>query len=252
MTESNSSQWYKQAFGDDYLWLYSHRSDDAAENEVLSAIGHLPFQQGQEILDVACGAGRHMLAFSRNGARVTGVDLSEPLLAKAQEKLDEAGMQALLVRADMRYLPFSERFDGVTMWFTSFGYFRTTAHDLLALESIVSVLRRDGWWWIDIPNPAHLAENLVPVTEREVDGPNGLARVTEKRRIADGRVIKNIDIEDSLGKRSFVERVRLYSPEKFGELAKRAGLTAHGILGDYDGSSLSPDKPRQIWYGVKL
>jgi SAM-dependent methyltransferase len=252
MTKSNSLPWYKQAFGDDYLWLYSHRSEDAAESEVLSAIEHLPFQQGQEILDVACGAGRHMLAFSRNGALVTGVDLSETLLANARERLRVAGMQAMLVRADMRCLPFSERFDGVTMWFTSFGYFRTMADDLKALKSIASVLKKDGWWWIDIPNPAHLARNLVPVTEREIDGPNGLARVTERRRIANGRVIKNIEIEDSLGKRSFVERVRLYSPEKFGALAKRAGLTAHGILGDYDGSPLTPDMPRQIWYGVKL
>jgi hypothetical protein len=92
----------------------------------------------------------------------------------------------------------------------------------------------------------------VPVTEREIDGPNGPARVTERRRVANDRVIKNIDIEDSHGKRSFVERVRLYSPEKFGALAKRAGLTAHGILGDYDGSPLTPDKPRQIWYGGKF
>jgi SAM-dependent methyltransferase len=212
---------------------------------------HLPYERGQRILDVACGAGRHILAFARNGTLVTGIDISGVLLAKARERLDDADVPALLVKADMRWLPFRPSFDGVTMWFTSFGYFQTVDDDLRALRSVASVLGRNGWWWIDICNPACLVKELAPTTKRKIDGPNGKAKVTERRTIKGDHVIKRIDIEDALGKRSYVERVRLYYPERFGSMAEQAGLTAHGVLGDYDGSPLTLDAPRQIWYGVK-
>lgn len=240
--------WYENAFADDYLWIYAHRSESEAENEVRSAIDKLPFRPGQHLLDLACGAGRHMLAFGKRGARLTGVDLSPVLLRKARERLDEA---ALLVRADMRCLPFGECFDCVTMWFTSFGYFSSSDDDLSVLESLTRVLKRGGWWWIDIPNPANVVRTLVPESVREADGPNGRASIVEKRRISGDRVIKTIDVEDSLGKRSYAEKVRLYSPERFGDMVSVVGLRTDGILGDYDGSPLHSDNPRQIWYGVK-
>ncbi len=251
MADSESSGWYRRAFGDDYLYIYSHRSIAAAEKETLLAINHFPYESGQHILDLACGAGRHMLAFRRIGAEVTGADISAVLLEEARNTLGQAGMSASLVRADMRFLPFHRCFDGVTLWFTSFGYFETVSEDLKTLRSIESALREGGWWWIDIPNPEHLASTLVPVTKRKIDGPNGRARVTERRRIDNDLVVKEIEITDSLGKRSYVERVRLYMPEMFGALTMRAGLTPRGILGDYDGSPFGPESPRQIWFGVR-
>jgi ubiquinone/menaquinone biosynthesis C-methylase UbiE len=243
--------WYENAFADDYLWIYAHRSESEAEKEVRSAIDKLPYEPGQHLLDLACGAGRHMLAFGKQGARLTGVDLSPTLLHKARERLDQAGQPALLIRADMRCLPFNECFDCVTMWFTSFGYFSRSDDDLSVLESLLSVLKQGGWWWIDIPNPANVIRTLVPESEREADGPNGRALIIEKRRISGDRVIKNIIVEDSLGKREYTEKVRLYSPERFGNMVSKVGLRADGVLGNYDGSPLHSDNPRQIWYGVK-
>lgn len=190
-----------------------------------------------------------MLAFCDHGAKVAGVDLSETLLDEARRRFDEIGRKAELVRSDMRNLPFEEQFDGVTMWFTSFGYFESVKEDFIVLKEIRRVLRKTGWWWVDIPNPAHLAKSLVPKSRRETDGPNGPAVVVEKRRITSSQVIKKIEIDDSDGRRCFEERVRLYPPEHFGSLVKRAGLTALGVLGDYDGSPFTPAVPRQIWYG---
>lgn len=61
----------------------------------------------------------------------------------------------------------------------------------------------------------------------------------------------NVDkLKISLGYRSYEERVRLYTLERFGSLIREAGLTTLGILGDYDGSPFTPKVPRQIWYGV--
>jgi hypothetical protein len=120
------------------------------------------------------------------------------------------------------------------------------------LTSLARAIRPGGWWWIDIPNPAHLIENLVPESTRIIDGPNGKLEIKEKRRIVQQRVVKRMILTDDKGERAYEERVRLYTPEQFGTLVKRAALVTEGILGDYDGSALSVLNPRQIWYGRKL
>ena len=57
---------------------------------------------GHPVLDVACGAGRHLLEFSGRGHPVTGVDRDPQALAAAAWHLDGAGE---LVQADIENGP---------------------------------------------------------------------------------------------------------------------------------------------------
>jgi 2-polyprenyl-3-methyl-5-hydroxy-6-metoxy-1,4-benzoquinol methylase len=52
------------------------------------------------VLDVGCAYGGPLVAFAERGARVTGIDLNEQLLALAQVNLRERGLDADLVRGD--------------------------------------------------------------------------------------------------------------------------------------------------------
>jgi len=243
--------WYRKAFAEDYLWLYSHRSEKEARSQVKVARKLLPFKPGQKIIDIACGAGRHMLPFARAGARMTGIDLSKPLLTIARQRFRDEGMKAVVRCGDMRELSYRAKFDGATIWFTSIGYFPTVSEDQKVINGLAAALKPEGWWWIDLPNPVYLEAYLVRFSERVRHGPNGKAKIAEKRRISGGRVRKTMIISDSAGTRRYEESVRLYRPEKFGNLVRKAGLTTDGILGDYDGSPLTIDAPRQIWYGRK-
>jgi 2-polyprenyl-3-methyl-5-hydroxy-6-metoxy-1,4-benzoquinol methylase len=251
-SRNSSTEWYRSAFAEDYLWLYAHRSEREAAAQVRIAMKHVPFEAGQKILDVACGSGRHMLAFARYRAMVTGIDLSKTLVSEARRRFKEKGLSARISIGDMRDLTYREKFDGATIWFTSIGYFVTRAEDQLVISGLSAALKPGGWWWIDLPNPAYLKAHLVPHSERICRSPHGRARVVENRRIVQGRVEKEITITDPAGIRKYKERVRLYRPEQFGSLIKRAGLAADGILGDYDGSPLIHKSPRQIWYGHKI
>ena len=53
------------------------------EPEVDRALGDV---LGRDLLDVGCGTGRHAIRLALAGARVTAIDFSEPMLAKARAK----------------------------------------------------------------------------------------------------------------------------------------------------------------------
>lgn len=70
------------------LWSEVYDSDGnpliALEEPVVDRL--LGPVRGLKVLDVGCGTGRHALRLARRGARVTGVDFSEGMLAKARAK----------------------------------------------------------------------------------------------------------------------------------------------------------------------
>ena len=90
--------WYETAFRSEYLDLYYHRDDEAARDEAAFAAKAMGLRADSLVLDVACGAGRHVRALAELGHRAIGVDLSADLLARAED--------AVRVFADMRSLPF--------------------------------------------------------------------------------------------------------------------------------------------------
>jgi ubiquinone/menaquinone biosynthesis C-methylase UbiE len=63
--------------------------------------------RGEQILDVGCGTGIFTLDLLAAGARVTGLELSRPMLRRAGKKA--SGLPFSMVQGDMRGLPFADR-----------------------------------------------------------------------------------------------------------------------------------------------
>ncbi len=63
-------------------------------------------KEGEIILDAGCGTGIFTLDILSRGSKVIGLDLSLPMLRKAEEKLK--GYPFQIVAADMLHLPFSK------------------------------------------------------------------------------------------------------------------------------------------------
>ena len=92
---------------------------------------------GDLVLDVCCGTGDLALASAQAGARVTGVDFSEPMLERARAKAPEFDW----VSGDALALPFpDESFDAVTI---GFGL-RNLADADKGLAELRRVLRTEG------------------------------------------------------------------------------------------------------------
>jgi ubiquinone/menaquinone biosynthesis C-methylase UbiE len=70
---------------------------------------HVP--PGARILDVGCGTGRHSIELAKRGYRMTGLDLSDAMLAQARAKAEAAGVHVEWVQSDAMRFSFDEPFD---------------------------------------------------------------------------------------------------------------------------------------------
>ncbi len=212
-------EWFEEAFRADYLRVYPHRDDASAAAEIADLAGRVPgLAPGRLVLDLGCGAGRHLRALGAAGVRAVGGDLSADLLAEARR----LGAKCI-IRCDNRALPFrGGAFDAVLLLFTSFGYLPTEAGDASVLGEAARVLARGGGLLLDLPDARSLREGLVPRSERSVDG----ATVVEERRLVDGgrRVEKKVTIREGGVERGWTESVRLYEPAEVEAMAAGAGL----------------------------
>jgi len=108
-------QWYEILFTD-YGRKYDMESFTAGtQGECDFLEKEIDFNRNIRILDVGCGTGRHTIELTKRGYRVTGVDLSESQLKRANEKALEEGLTIDFQLQDARYLTFSKEFDIVIM-----------------------------------------------------------------------------------------------------------------------------------------
>jgi SAM-dependent methyltransferase len=78
--------------------------------------------RGRDILDIACGAGRHSIPLAKRGYNVTGLDYSTTFLDEARRRAEAGDVSIAWQRGDMRELPWRDRFDGALCFGNSFGY----------------------------------------------------------------------------------------------------------------------------------
>jgi cyclopropane fatty-acyl-phospholipid synthase-like methyltransferase len=98
-------------------------SDAQTQTEAEFLVETLQPRDNDAILDVPCGNGRLSIALASRGYRVTGVDISEELLADANRATNEKKVGAAFERRDMRDLPWQRVFDRAYCLGNSFSYF---------------------------------------------------------------------------------------------------------------------------------
>lgn len=84
------------------------------ENVIRFVKGSFPNSEGVRLLDLGCGAGRHVKFMAEEGYDVTGLDFSQTGLDAAEILLEQNGLQADLVQGSVLQLPFADgSFDGI-------------------------------------------------------------------------------------------------------------------------------------------
>ena len=88
---------------------YDDRSNPLVEAEGKVLAGIIGDVAGKKILDLGCGTGRHAILLAKAGAKVTGVDFSDEMLAVARS--NSTGLEITFLNAELGALPLEDPFD---------------------------------------------------------------------------------------------------------------------------------------------
>jgi ubiquinone/menaquinone biosynthesis C-methylase UbiE len=128
--------WNELFDNEEYIWHNPHE-------KVIEMVRLLKDRKRPRILDLGCGAGRHLVYLAKEGFRVDGMDFSERGLLYASEWLLREGVGATLTRADMTELPYANNcFDALISIHVIFHNLVTQLRQ--SLREIYRVLRPGG------------------------------------------------------------------------------------------------------------
>ena len=177
-----------------YDLLYRDKNYDAESAYIAGLLGEYA-PHARTILDIGCGTGAHARDLARKGFAVHGVDISEGMLARANDtkaKLDPGLSEKVsFSHADARSVELGRTFDAVVSLFHVMSY-QTSNNDLLsALGSARRHLEPGGVFVFDCwYGPAVLTDRPKIVTKTFSDDGLKLERLSEPTMDAERNTVQ--------------------------------------------------------------
>ncbi|WP_163380777.1 methyltransferase domain-containing protein [Cyclobacterium sp. SYSU L10401] len=231
-------EWWKRIFNATYLKTDADVVED--ENITKSEIDlfHelLDIKEGNSLLDLACGQGRHLLELTNRGSyQLFGLDRSRYLTQRAKTIARRKGVSINFKEGDARKLPYAnDSFDYVTILGNSFGYFETSEDDLKILKEVFRVLKPGGRLLMDVADGSFLRDNFTPRSWEWIDKKHFVCRerslATDNERLISREVVTNTE-KGVIVDQFYAER--LYTREILADLTGKVGfkdLAFHGNL----------------------
>ncbi|MBK8947058.1 MAG: class I SAM-dependent methyltransferase [Ignavibacteriae bacterium] len=143
-------EWFKDWFSSKYyLDVYNHRNEKDADEIVNLILSQINLKENSNILDAACGVGRHAVKFAEKKFNVTAFDLSTNLLYIGINCAKERNLNINFLVSDLRNFYINRKFDLVANLFTSFGYFETDEENFKFVENSYKLLNSNGYYVLD-------------------------------------------------------------------------------------------------------
>lgn len=215
-----------------YDKIYAFKDYQAEAQRLTAVIRRHLRSDGNRLLDVACGTGRH-IEHLKADFQVEGLDISEGLLELARE----LNPGILFHQGDMIHFELAKRYDVVTCLFSSIGYVRTVENLRQAIGCMAQhvvpggVVIIEPWFTPDTWRPP--AVHAVFIDEPKLK----IARVNTS--FVDGR-LSYFDLHYLIGTpestEHFVERHEL---GLFDQAETTAAFEAAGLAVSYDPEGLT-------------
>ena len=235
----SKEDWFKSWFDTSfYHKLYEHRDSRDAQVFMDAIVDFLNLEQGDKVLDLACGRGRHALYLHEKGFNVSGLDLSKKSIDFARKHIPAVDFEV----KDMRENFGNETYDYIFNLFTSFGYFDCNIQHLEAVKNMASALKPRGILVLDFMNATRVQKGLV---KDEVVFSDGI-EFKVKRYVEDDKIVKEILVKDDGKELRFYEKVALLSLKDFTELFENAGLKIKHTFGDFKLSPFSEENSDRL------
>jgi len=229
MPEIEKKAWYSSWFDSPYYdLLYKDRDQEEADVFVKNLINFLHPTPNSNMLDIACGKGRHAISLNKMGYNVAGFDLSRNSIAFA--KKHENSSLSFSVH-DMRRPFMVNYYDVIFNLFTSFGYFENDKENRAVLTNIYNALKPGGIFVLDFMNMEKTLHCLLEHNEKTVDG---VKFIVNKSIDKDEFLVKQIYVEDGPLKYNFEEKIKIFTKNSLRKYVTECGFEILRIFGDYN------------------
>jgi SAM-dependent methyltransferase len=231
--------------------LFGYPHTTMRDCDFMESIISVSQQTSPDLLDIACGTGRHAIEMARRGYGVAGIDISEDMLSTARAYSHEAGVEISFHQCDMRKLDFHHDFDFAYSLFNSMGLLLENKDVLEFLDGVYDALRSGGLFVFQVGNlwsymaEGHFTNSVFESTDEHgavkrslrmqmVIGPyNNIYRMHyDKRFWRDG-------IE--LAPRSEDVDLRVFSINELDLLLEKSGFHMMSVFGETDLAAVIPD-----------
>jgi ubiquinone/menaquinone biosynthesis C-methylase UbiE len=226
-----------------YDLIYSWKDYQKEVATIQRLIAKYKRSKGNDLLEVACGTGRHAL-YLKDKFRVLGTDLSAGMLGVARQKVKGARFQ----RADMVTLNLGKEFDVITCLFSSIGYVKTSADLKRTLQNFGRHLKKGGvviiepWltketFYKGRPQMTTYGDDHIKIARLNVSKVRGNVSILDMHYLV---------AEKDRGVKHFVDRheLTMFEPRQILGFMRQAGLRAkflpNGLM-----------KGRGLYVGVK-
>ena len=103
-----------------------------------------------DILELACGTGNLSIELRKLGYRITGMDISPPMLSIAARKFKERHIPLKLFSSTMTSIPLKYEFDVVLSIYDSINYITNSEDFVRVLDEVWAVTRPGGFFIFDV------------------------------------------------------------------------------------------------------
>jgi len=222
-----------------------------------------------EILELGCGTGRILIPAAEAGKKITGVDLSEYMLARCREKLrqkpEKIRKNVRLIHGNIISFKIEARFDLIIIPFRVFQHLIEVDDQMSCLERVRSHLTSDGKLIIDFFNvdpkqiySPEFKEEMEDVADVKL--PNG-RRMRRTHRVVEfhqERQFKNVEMiyyltnaDGTLERYTHAFPFRYFFRYEVEHLLARCGFKIVNLFGNFDKSPFVSESPEMIFVAQK-
>jgi SAM-dependent methyltransferase len=218
--------------------------------------------EAKRLLDIGCGAGRHLLTLAARGYAMTGVDVSPEMIAYSDEAAQREGLTLETSVGDLRHLTLTGTHDAAFCFMDTFRFLLTNEEIIAHLRAVAELLVPGGlyltdFWvpnrWDQIGSEIHQWEQTDNGTTVRVfylqhpESADPIAQTFEDElvfEVAEGGQTQTI--------RGGRTRTRLLMPQEFRALVQASGeFEVVGTHGDFDLAS-PLDRETLSWRMVSI
>ena len=199
----------------------------------------------KRILDIGCGAGRHLLRLAKQGYRMAGVDRSPEMVAYVEGEARKAHAEVAVSVGDLRRLAVAGTFDAAFCFMDTFRFLLTNEEIVAHFKAVADRLAPQGlylldFWvpsrWDQIGNEIHQWEQTEGDTTVRVfylQHPETVDPITQT--FEDELVFEIHEADQTKEIRGGPTRTRLIMPQEFRALVESSGaFTVLGTYGEFD------------------